>query len=291
MFAVFSAGETHRRRMTPYARSGCQNSGSQWAKSDRLPVQELTGFFRPAYASSRARRSVPRGQNPLAGYRTSHRSSRHRRGRNGERRRLGENAPIPRCSWLRSSTQAKIAIPCRPRSPRRRSDRKFSRKMSLSLYFEHIHPLVLKTSSRWLLLRIHRLYRGWSRTWNPGLATSRGRGLKARQGWGRAGMDFPASGATENLATPEQWRACFPGFHNVVLVANSDEVSVKDSRRNPWDGPLRVLQQGLQNPREQFSGNSLLISRAQPRGANIVIRTRSPTFVKLLAPQKVPGHP
>ena len=40
---------------------------------------------------------------------------------------------------------------------------------------------------------------------------------------------------------------------------------------------------------EQFSGNSLLISRAQPRGANIVYRNEVADVVKLLAPQKFLG--
>lgn len=40
---------------------------------------------------------------------------------------------------------------------------------------------------------------------------------------------------------------------------------------------------------EQFSGNSLLISRAQPRGANIVYRNEVADVVKLLASQKFLG--
>jgi hypothetical protein len=40
---------------------------------------------------------------------------------------------------------------------------------------------------------------------------------------------------------------------------------------------------------EQFSGHSLLISRAQPRGANIVYRNEVADVVKLFAPQKFLG--
>ncbi|RVK81059.1 3-deoxy-manno-octulosonate cytidylyltransferase, partial [Sinorhizobium meliloti] len=41
-------------------------------------------------------------------------------------------------------------------------------------------------------------------------------------------MDFPASGTTENLTTVEQWCALFSRYSHVILVANSDQVNVKE---------------------------------------------------------------
>lgn len=103
-------------------------------------------------------------------------------------------------------------------------------------------------------------------------------------------MDFPASGATENLATPEQWRALFSRFSHVVLVANSDEVSVKELQEEyPGTALFVFFNKVYKILDEQFSGNSLLISRAQPRGANIVYRNEVADVVKLLAPQKFLG--
>lgn len=103
-------------------------------------------------------------------------------------------------------------------------------------------------------------------------------------------MDFPASGATENLATPEQWRALFSRFSHVVLVANSDEVSVKELQEEyPGTALFVFFNKVYKILDEQFSGNSLLISRAQPRGANIVYRNEVADVVKLLASQKFLG--
>ncbi|MFQ6240269.1 3-deoxy-manno-octulosonate cytidylyltransferase [Sinorhizobium meliloti] len=103
-------------------------------------------------------------------------------------------------------------------------------------------------------------------------------------------MDFPASGATENVATPEQWRALFSRFSHVVLVANSDEVSVKELQEEyPGTALFVFFNKVYKILDEQFSGNSLLISRAQPRGANIVYRNEVADVVKLLAPQKFLG--
>lgn len=103
-------------------------------------------------------------------------------------------------------------------------------------------------------------------------------------------MDFPASGATENLAAPEQWRTLFSRFSHVVLVANSDEVSVKELQEEyPGTALFVFFNKVYKILDEQFSGNSLLISRAQPRGANIVYRNEVADVVKLLAPQKFLG--
>jgi hypothetical protein len=103
-------------------------------------------------------------------------------------------------------------------------------------------------------------------------------------------MDFPASGATENLATPEQWRALFSRFSHVILVANSDEVSVKELQEEyPGTALFVFFNKVYKILDEQFSGNSLLISRAQPRGANIVYRNEVADVVKLLASQKFLG--
>ncbi len=103
-------------------------------------------------------------------------------------------------------------------------------------------------------------------------------------------MDFPVSGATENLATPEQWRALFSRYSHVILVANSDEVSVKELQDEyPGTALFVFFNKVYKVLDEQFSGHSLLISRAQPRGANIVYRNEVADVVKLFAPEKFLG--
>ncbi|PST23860.1 3-deoxy-manno-octulosonate cytidylyltransferase [Mesorhizobium plurifarium] len=103
-------------------------------------------------------------------------------------------------------------------------------------------------------------------------------------------MDFPASGATQNLATPEQWRSLFSKFSHVILVANSDQVDVKELQAEyPHTAVFVFFNRVYKVLDKQFSGHSLLISRAQPRGANIVYRQEVADVVKLFAPQEFLG--
>lgn len=99
-------------------------------------------------------------------------------------------------------------------------------------------------------------------------------------------MDFPASGTTENLTTAEQWCALFSRYSHVILVANSDQVNVKELQAEyPRTALFVFFNKVYKILDEQFSGHSLLISRAQPGGANIVYRQEVADVVKLFAPQ------
>lgn len=78
-------------------------------------------------------------------------------------------------------------------------------------------------------------------------------------------MDFPASGTTENLTTAEQWCALFSRYSHVILVANSDQVNVKELQAEyPRTALFVFFNKVYKILDEQFSGHSLLISRAQP---------------------------
>ncbi|WP_085035158.1 3-deoxy-manno-octulosonate cytidylyltransferase [Ensifer aridi] len=103
-------------------------------------------------------------------------------------------------------------------------------------------------------------------------------------------MDFPASGATANLTTTEQWRALFSPFSHIILVANSDQVSIKELQAEYPPTALFVFFNKVYKVLdEQFSGRSLLISRAQPGGANIVYRQEVADVVKLFSPDRFLG--
>ncbi|PDT50445.1 hypothetical protein [Sinorhizobium fredii] len=103
-------------------------------------------------------------------------------------------------------------------------------------------------------------------------------------------MDFPASGATANLTTSEQWRALFSAFSHIILVANSDEVNIKELQAEyPQTALFVFFNRVYKILDDQFSGRSLLISRAQPGGANIVYRQEVTDVVKLFAPEQFLG--
>ncbi|THK37016.1 3-deoxy-manno-octulosonate cytidylyltransferase [Ensifer sp. MPMI2T] len=103
-------------------------------------------------------------------------------------------------------------------------------------------------------------------------------------------MDFPASGTTEKLTTTEQWRALFSAFSHIILVANSDQVNVRELQAEyPRTALFVFFNKVYKVLDEQFSGRSLLISRAQPRGANIVYRQEVADVVKLFAPREFLG--
>ncbi len=97
-------------------------------------------------------------------------------------------------------------------------------------------------------------------------------------------MDFPASGATANLQKTEQWRALFSAFSHIILVANSDQINIKELQAEyPPTALFVFFNRAYKVLEERFSGRSLLISRAQPNGANIVYRKEVADVVELFA--------
>ncbi|WP_276121432.1 3-deoxy-manno-octulosonate cytidylyltransferase [Pararhizobium qamdonense] len=103
-------------------------------------------------------------------------------------------------------------------------------------------------------------------------------------------MNLPRPGATTNLKIHNEWRDLFAQFSHIVLVANSDDIDMEGLQRDYPDTALFVffnkVYKVLGRP---FPGNSLLISRAQPKGANIVYRGEVAEVVKLLAAETFLG--
>ena len=77
----------------------------------------------------------------------------------------------------------------------------------------------------------------------------------------------------EWLTRPEEWRDFFGRFERIVLVANSDAVSIDAVASRHGDGALYVffnkVYKVLATP---FRHKSLLVARSSPVGANIVYR-------------------
>ncbi|KQS64087.1 3-deoxy-manno-octulosonate cytidylyltransferase [Rhizobium sp. Leaf371] len=106
-------------------------------------------------------------------------------------------------------------------------------------------------------------------------------------------MDFPEDRdikTTSGLVTEQDWRAFFSRFPQVVLVANSEQVDVAALKRAYPDDSLFIFfnkaYKVLQKP---FAGQSMLVSRAQPRGANIVYRGEVEQVLGLFAPETFHG--
>lgn len=103
-------------------------------------------------------------------------------------------------------------------------------------------------------------------------------------------MTLPDAGATANVSTMEQWRDLFSPFTHIILVANSDDVHVNELERSYPDTTLFVFFNKVYKILDrQFSGSSLLISRAQPQGANIVYREEVADVIKLFLPERFLG--
>lgn len=95
---------------------------------------------------------------------------------------------------------------------------------------------------------------------------------------------------TAGLSSEQDWRTFFSRFSRVILVANSEQVDVPALRRAYTDDALFVFfnkaYKVLQQP---FAGHSLLVSRAQPRGANIVYRGEVEQVLGLFVPDRFHG--
>lgn len=103
-------------------------------------------------------------------------------------------------------------------------------------------------------------------------------------------MDFPSPGAVANFRQDSEWRALFSRFSHIVIVANSDEVRIADLQASYPDTALFVFfNKAYKVLKSPFTGHSLLISRGQPRGANIVYRDEVSDVIKLFAPDRFLG--
>jgi hypothetical protein len=91
----------------------------------------------------------------------------------------------------------------------------------------------------------------------------------------------PRPGATSGLTDSQEWRKLFSAFTHVVLVANSDEVRIAELQEAFPESALFVFFNKVYKVLDKpFTGHALLISRGQPRGANIVYRREVDEVVK-----------
>ena len=96
-----------------------------------------------------------------------------------------------------------------------------------------------------------------------------------------ADRGVPSAGAAGGLETVEDWRPIFAAFSHIVLVANSDAVDVQALRKEYPASTLFVFFNKVYKVLDRaFPENALLISRGQPRGANIVYRGEVGEVVK-----------
>nr|WP_082960259.1 3-deoxy-manno-octulosonate cytidylyltransferase [Rhizobium leucaenae] len=94
---------------------------------------------------------------------------------------------------------------------------------------------------------------------------------------------FRAAGAAAGLTTADEWRSVLAAFSHIVLVANSDAVDIGSLQQQFPSSALFIFFNKVYKVLDRpFHGYSLLISRGQPRGANIVYRGEVGDVVKFL---------
>ncbi|MFS8113892.1 3-deoxy-manno-octulosonate cytidylyltransferase [Rhizobium jaguaris] len=104
-------------------------------------------------------------------------------------------------------------------------------------------------------------------------------GVPSQPGTGKIG--FPVAGAAAGLTTAEEWRSTLAAFSHIVLVANSDAVDIASLQTQFPSTALFVFFNKVYKVLDRpFHRHSLLISRGQPRGANIVYRGEVGDVVK-----------
>ncbi|MDE1993194.1 MAG: 3-deoxy-manno-octulosonate cytidylyltransferase [Rhizobiaceae bacterium] len=92
---------------------------------------------------------------------------------------------------------------------------------------------------------------------------------------------FPPAGAAAGLKSAEEWRSVLAAFSHIVLVANSDVVDIASLQAQFPPTTLFIFFNKVYKVLDRpFHGHSLLISRGQPRGANIVYRGEVGEVVK-----------
>lgn len=107
---------------------------------------------------------------------------------------------------------------------------------------------------------------------------------------GRAGTTghpsgaLPPKGAAAGLMRPEDWRELFRPFSHIVLVANSEANDVAALQGRFPDTALFVFfNRAYKTLEDAFTGRALLVSRGQPRGANIIYRDEVDEVLRLFS--------
>ncbi|NLS19924.1 3-deoxy-manno-octulosonate cytidylyltransferase [Rhizobium sp. P40RR-XXII] len=94
-------------------------------------------------------------------------------------------------------------------------------------------------------------------------------------------VGIPAAGSAAGLNSADEWRTILAGFSHIVLVANSDAVDIANLQAQFPETALFVFFNKVYKVLDRpFHRHSLLISRGQPRGANIVYRGEVGEVVK-----------
>jgi hypothetical protein len=113
-------------------------------------------------------------------------------------------------------------------------------------------------------------------------------GASAQQSTAPAAL--PRPGAVAGLSDTGEWREIFAAFSHIVLVANSDAVNVPELRGQYADDTLFVFFNKVYKVLDRpFDGHSILISRGQPRGANIVYRGEVADVIKFFPRERFLG--
>lgn len=96
--------------------------------------------------------------------------------------------------------------------------------------------------------------------------------LEARPASGQANA-LPEAGAVSGLNESSNWREVFAPYSHIILVANSGTVDLGTLQQAYPATTLFVFFNKVYKTLDRpFEGHALLVSRAQPRGANIVYR-------------------
>lgn len=100
----------------------------------------------------------------------------------------------------------------------------------------------------------------------------------------------PLAFTTSGLTSEQAWKAFFSRFPHVILVANSEQVDVAALQRAyPADSLFVFFNKAYKVLQHPFAGHCVLVSRAQPRGANIVYRGEVERVLALFTPSTFCG--
>jgi hypothetical protein len=107
---------------------------------------------------------------------------------------------------------------------------------------------------------------------------------------GASAMNLLAPTGVSGLREPKDWSELFSRFSHIVLVANSDSVKIDELQAAYPDTAIFVFFNKVYKVLDRpFTGRSLLISRGQPKGANIVYRNEVAEVLRLFSPETFLG--
>lgn len=103
-------------------------------------------------------------------------------------------------------------------------------------------------------------------------------------------MNVIVPAGISGLREPREWSDLFSRFSHVVLVANSDKVQIEELQAAYPETAIFVFFNKVYKVLDRpFTGRALLISRGQPKGANIVYRNEVADVLRLFSPENFLG--